>query len=31
MIDPMTGESLSSTSGYDETAHWVPAKGTDSA
>jgi len=31
MIDPMTGESLSSTSGYDETERWVPAKGTDSA
>jgi len=28
MIDPMTGESLSSTSGYDETERWVPAMGT---
>jgi hypothetical protein len=29
MIDPMTGESLSSTSGYDETGRWVPTMGTD--
>jgi hypothetical protein len=29
MIDPMTGESLASTSGYDETERWVPAMGSD--
>jgi hypothetical protein len=28
MIDPMTGESLSSTSGYDETGRWTPTLGT---
>ena len=28
MIDPMTGESLASTSGYDETERWLPAMGT---
>jgi len=27
MIDPMTGESLASTSGYDESEGWVPAMG----
>ena len=28
MIDPMTGESLASLGGYDETERWVPAMGT---
>jgi hypothetical protein len=28
IVDPMTGESLSSTSGYDQTERWVPAMGT---
>ena len=28
IVDPMTGESLSSTSGYDQTEHWLPTMGT---
>jgi hypothetical protein len=27
MVDPMTGESISSTSGYDLTGRWMPALG----
>lgn len=28
MVDPVTGESLASTSGYDESEDWLPATGT---
>lgn len=28
MVDPVTGESLASTSGYDESEGWLPATGT---